>query len=202
MKIMPYGDRAVLAEFEDLESTIAAYASMEDSKPSGVLGLVPAARTVLVSVDPERIGLRALVDWINSLEVGTAAYADSKEVTIPIRYDGADLEEVAKILGRSTEALIDWHLKTDWVCAFIGFAPGFAYLAGGGLSVPRLETSRPEVPRGSVALAGEFCGIYPRNSPGGWRIIGTTEAELWDGELETPALITPRTRVKFEAVSR
>ncbi len=202
MRIMPYGDRAVLAEFDDLESTMAAYASMEDSRPDWVQGLVPAARTVLVSVDPNRIGLRALVDWINSLEETAPAKQDSRQVTIPIRYDGEDLGQVAELLGRSTEALINWHLESNWVCAFIGFAPGFAYLAGGGLSVPRLETSRPEVPAGSVALAGEFCGIYPRNSPGGWRIIGTTDAELWTGDPESPALITPRTMVRFEAVSK
>jgi len=118
-------------------------------------------------------------------------------------YDGDDLAAVAEAWGCSTLAVADRHAATEWVCAFIGFAPGFPYLVPVGATlplVPRHATSRARVPAGSVALAAEYCGVYPRESPGGWQLIGRTDAVLWDAARPAPALVTPGARVRFAAV--
>ena len=116
-----------------------------------------------------------------------------------MQYDGADLAETATLLGISEEGLIARHTSALWRCAFIGFAPGFGYLEapGAGLTVPRREQSRTAVPAGAVALAAGYSAVYPRSSPGGWRIIGRTAARLWDLGRPEPALLRPGTRVRF-----
>lgn len=211
MTILPFGDRALLAEFADLDETMTAFRALDAARPPGVVELVPAARTVLVRVDPARLSLRAAAQWVSAqrvtararaIEGGADAPDAAPTVTIPVRYDGPDLDSTAAILGLSPTELVARHTGTAWRCAFIGFAPGFAYLAGGGLDVPRRATSRAEVPAGSVGLAGEFTGIYPRSSPGGWQLIGTTAAVLWDVERDPPSLIAPGTLVRFEAALR
>ena len=124
-------------------------------------------------------------------------------VQIDVRYDGEDLDDVARILGIPVTEVIDVHTASTWTVAFGGFAPGFGYLVTdhSRLVVPRRESPRTLVPAGAVGLAGEFSGIYPRESPGGWQLIGTTDAPLWDTDREPPALLTPGTTVRFRAVS-
>ena len=103
----------------------------------------------------------------------------------------------------SPKDLIKWHTSTTWVAAFGGFAPGFAYCvpeSGQSLSVPRLSSPRTEVPAGAVALAGEFSAVYPRVSPGGWQLIGTTDAPMWDSAADPPALLAPGDKVHYVAV--
>lgn len=218
MNILPFGDRAILAEFASLEATMDAFRLLDGARLPGVLELVPAARTVLVSIDPARLSLRAAEQWVTEQWVteqiaerrqGAAAAGGGRtpaapdaapRVTIPVRYDGPDLATTADLLGMTPAELVSRHTLAEWRCAFIGFAPGFAYLAGGGFDVPRRATSRESVPAGSVGLAGEFTGIYPHRSPGGWQLIGTTTAVLWDVDRESPALIAPGTVVRFEVV--
>ncbi|NNG35450.1 allophanate hydrolase subunit 1 [Nakamurella sp. DB0629] len=132
---------------------------------------------------------------------GSGAAADLP-VEIPVRYDGADLGEVAALTGLGVAELIAAHTDSVWRAAFAGFAPGFAYLTGGDprLAVPRRTHPRTEIPSGAVGLAGEYCGIYPRRSPGGWQLIGRTDAVLWDERRDPPALLTPGTLVRFVAV--
>ncbi|GAA3747179.1 allophanate hydrolase subunit 1 [Leifsonia bigeumensis] len=207
MKVLPFGDRALLAEFESLDEAMGAFRALEAARAPGVIELVPAARTVLVRIDPGRMSLTAARNWLESTRLDTKASATGAIVTIPVRYDGPDLASTAEILGLSTDELVSRHSGTAWRCAFIGFAPGFAYLVdaestGGraGLDVPRRATSREAVPAGAVGLAGEFTGIYPRSSPGGWQLIATTEVTLFDPDREHPALIAPGTTVRFEVV--
>ncbi len=207
MNILPFGDRAILAEFDDLEQTTGAFRALDAARPSGVLELVPAARTVLVRIDPTRLSLRGAEDWVRSVPAGARVAEAAPLVTIPVRYDGPDLATTAELLGMTSAELVSRHSLAEWRCAFIGFAPGFAYLAGDGpagidLAVPRRATSRESVPAGSVGLAGEFTGIYPRSSPGGWQLIGTTDAVLWDVEREPPSLLAPGTIVRFEVVEQ
>ena len=116
-------------------------------------------------------------------------------------YDGPDLEEVGQLTGLGADGVVAAHTGTPWRVAFGGFAPGFAYLAGGDprLDVARRDEPRTTVPAGSVGLAGEFSGVYPRPSPGGWQLIGRTDVELWNDERG--ALLQPGGRVRFRAVS-
>lgn len=122
-----------------------------------------------------------------------------REVVIPVTYQGPDLDEVARLTGLSAGEVVDAHTGTPWRVAFGGFAPGFAYLVGGDsrLQVPRRDAPRPRVPAGSVGLAGEFSGVYPRESPGGWQLIGRTDAVMWDVDREPPALLSAGATVRF-----
>jgi KipI family sensor histidine kinase inhibitor len=204
MRLLPCGDRALLAEFDALASARAAHALWSAAAPAGMIELVPAARTVLVRLDPAVLGLGAAEQWLTAhAPIATTALPIAGLVTLPVIYDGDDLAVVAEAWGCSPHAVIARHTAIEWACAFIGFAPGFPYLVPAGAAlppVPRRATSRPQVPAGAVALAAEYCGIYPRSSPGGWQLIGRTDAVLWDADRASPALVTPGTRVRFTAV--
>jgi KipI family sensor histidine kinase inhibitor len=217
-RVLPYGERALLVELDSLADALALYPALAAGRVPGVGELVPAARTVLVTVDPSLLSLGAAERWIRAVAArldrtaaasGAATAGPSALATIiPVRYTGPDLDEVAAFRGMTRAEVIRDHTQTDWRVAFIGFAPGFAYLTAAArgpalpapVSVPRRATSRPQVPAGSVGLAGEFTGVYPRASPGGWQLIGVTDAVLWDPARESPALLAPGTRVRFVAV--
>lgn len=192
MKVLPCGDRAVLLDCESLAEASEWFGALTDANP--VLG----ARTVLLRGDPRE--LRSLVASRRPTPPGQSANPES--VTIPVVYDGPDLAAVAAATGLSETDVIAAHSGSAWTVGFTGFAPGFAYLVGGDprLVVPRLATPRSSVPVGSVGLAGEFSGIYPRSSPGGWQLIGHTDIALFDSDRTPPALLQPGMRVRFEPV--
>lgn len=211
VRLLPYGDRAVLVEVADLASVLAVYRGVRSQVHPAVIDIVPAARTVLVTFDPAGSTPESVGKWL--VERATAgldaAPDDAAEdpsrpvVEIPVRYDGVDLPDVALLTGRTVDDVVRSHARADYTVAFCGFAPGFGYLVGGdpALAVPRLATPRVRVPAGSVAIADEFTGIYPRESPGGWRLIGRTAVELWNLDRDPPALLTPGTRVRFVPVA-
>ncbi|MBF4573582.1 allophanate hydrolase subunit 1 [Herbiconiux sp. VKM Ac-1786] len=223
MQLRPVGASALLAEVPDARSALALYSRLRaqpSAPPSldGVIDAVPAERTVLVTFDPGRTDAARVRRWL--LEAADAAAAAGPaaagwaaqgsavagptdgphRVDIRVTYDGPDLDDVARTLGLTVGDLIALHTGTRWTAAFIGFAPGFAYLTGddaGRLTLPRRSTPRSSVPAGSVALAAGYCGVYPRESPGGWHLIGRTEATLWDAGRPAPALLAPGTAVRF-----
>lgn len=197
-RILPCGPRALLAEFDSLDEVLGAASALRASAPIGVVEVVPAARTVLVVHDAaaDVARLRELL-----LAGETGDLADGPLVEVPVHYDGVDLDEVADLTGRSVEDVIARHAAAEYRVAFCGFVPGFAYLVGlpPELHVPRLATPRPRVDAGSVAIAGEWAGVYPAASPGGWRLLGHTGAVLWDEARVRPALLEPGMRVRFVA---
>jgi KipI family sensor histidine kinase inhibitor len=213
-----YGDQALLLEFESTAEVLAWADALREADLLGVLDIVPASRTVLVKLagpryqapTRQRLGklcmtAKAASDVtapMNSQDGGADIEID---IEIDVVYDGADLDEVARLTGLSTDQVIAAHTGAPWRVGFGGFAPGFAYLIGGDgrLEVPRQSEPRTRVPAGAVALAGEFTGVYPRESPGGWQIIGHTSkdaAELWDVDRERPALLRPGMWVQFREV--
>jgi KipI family sensor histidine kinase inhibitor len=212
VRILPMGDAALLVETDDIDAVLALDAALAPVVEAGdgvwgeVDDLVPAARTLLVVARPtsdlEQLG-RSIVAAAAGVRVG-AETAAGRAIEIPVRYDGPDLEEVARLTGLTVAGVVAAHTGTPWRVGFGGFAPGFAYLVGGDprLEVPRHAEPRTRVPAGSVGLAGKFSGIYPRESPGGWQLIGTTEAVLWDAERQPPALLVPGTTVQFVEVAR
>ena len=204
MRVLPYGDRALLAEFDSLELALGAQASWSAAAPPGVVELVPGARTVLVRIDPAVIGLGHAEYWLREHPVTALELPIGDTITLPVVYDGDDLDAVALAWGCSIDEVPRRHSELEWVCAFVGFTAGFAYLVPAGdrrlPSVPRRATSRPVVPRGSVAVAAEYSGVYPRASAGGWQLIGRTSAVLWDADRDPPALVAPGTRVRFTEV--
>lgn len=194
----------LLVECADLTATMHLHHSLETAALPGVLELVPAARTVLVRFDPARTSARALEAAIRGLDLSSGGEDDARTVTIDVRYDGEDLAEVADLLGVSPAEVVTRHQRARWQVAFSGFAPGFGYLAGDDplFDVPRRSNPRTRVPVGSVGLAGEFTGVYPRSSPGGWQLIGRTDAPLWDLDRDPPALFVPGTLVTFREADR
>ncbi|GLY65624.1 5-oxoprolinase subunit B family protein [Amycolatopsis taiwanensis] len=207
MNVLPCGDQAFLVEAGDTATVLGLYAALADPRPDGVTDLVPAAETLLVRFDPARIDPGALVQRIArtepATEAGTAGTRGGELVTIPVVYDGQDLADVAERTGLAIRDVISVHTAAEYTVAFAGFAPGFGYLTGldPRLRLPRLETSRTRVPAGSVAIAGDYSGVYPRTSPGGWRLLGRTGIALWDTGRTVPALLRPGVRVRFTAVA-
>jgi KipI family sensor histidine kinase inhibitor len=200
VKLLPCGDSGVLVEVDGLPEVLALADALRAAPPDGVLDVVSAARTVLLCVEPGTDLTevrRAVLDL--DVEPGKAP-PEGERVEIEVVYDGPDLDEVGGLTGLGADGVVAAHTGTPWRAAFGGFAPGFAYLVGGDprLEVARRRESRTSVPAGAVGLAGEFSGIYPRSSPGGWQLIGHTDAELWN--IDRGALLQPGCTVVFKAV--
>lgn len=203
MQLRPCGDRAVLVEYDDLDQVLAAYTQLADAPPVGVVDLVPAARTLLLHLDPTITDARRVAEAVGAIDPRRDAHPGGGRLEVPVTYDGQDLAEVAAQTGLSEAEVVAAHTGQEWTVAFCGFAPGFGYLVGqhDRLHVSRRPNPRTSVPAGSVALAGEFTGVYPRSSPGGWQLIGRTELDIWDLHRTPPALLAPGVRVRFVAAT-
>lgn len=196
--LLPCGDRALLLEVADPAAVAGLRAALEREPLPGQQELVPAARTVLVVLDrppsdADRTALRRLRP-----DAGPGA-EPGELVDVPVVFDGPDLDDVAELTGRSVQQLVGALTAVEFTVAFGGFAPGFGYLTGlpPELHVPRRATPRTRVPAGSVGLAGPYAGIYPTASPGGWQLVGSTDAVLFDVDREPPALLRPGVRVRL-----
>lgn len=202
--VRDYGDRALLVECASTAEVLGLTEGLRSAELSGVTDIVPGARTVLVSLaDPvHQSSVRSELARLTVSNPHTDARTGMPDVVIDVVYNGADLNAVADRLQMDPGGVVAAHTSTLWRVGFGGFAPGFAYLVGGDprLRVPRHPEPRTRVPAGSVGLAGEFSGVYPRESPGGWQLIGHTEAVLWDLDRPEPALLTPGMWVRFRAV--
>ena len=202
--VFDYGDQALMVQCGSTAEVLAWAAALRSAALAGVVDIVPAARTVLVKLDgPRRQGI--IRQRLRKMRVTAdeAAASDRRaDVVIDVVYDGPDLAEVAGHTGLTVAQVIEAHTCALWQVGFSGFAPGFAYLVDGDprLRVPRRGEPRTSVPAGSVALAGEFSAIYPHQSPGGWQLIGHTDAVLWDLARPNPALLTRGMWVQFRAV--
>lgn len=173
----------------------------KSTKASRIVDIVPAAVTVLVTCEPDdhaEVG-RALAGLDPSPGVGDREAG--VRLGLRVAFDGADLASAEDWAGLAPDELVARVTGTRWTVAFVGFAPGFAYMVGGGLRVPRLAAPRPRVPPGSLALAGPYAGIYPSASPGGWRLVGRLVGApaLFDPGRPGPALLPPGAVVGFEA---
>jgi KipI family sensor histidine kinase inhibitor len=188
------GEHGALLELPDNAAAVRVARRLA-SEP-GLVDVVPGHRTVLVTWDGEPPELIELAE--DALGDDQAALSGAS-VEIPVCYDGPDLDEVARLTALSPEEVAARHLGAEYVVGFLGFAPGFAYLLGGDerLRVERRAEPRERVPAGSVALAGPYSGIYPRESPGGWQLIGSTTAVLFDATRDPPALLSAGDRARF-----
>lgn len=201
MRVRRAGDRAVLIELGDSDEALAVAAAARARLRGQVEDVVVGHRTVLISWPQD--GVVPTTDWEALVRAAEQAPLPSRhEVTLDVRYDGPDLEEVSDIAGMDVEEVVATHSAATYRVGFIGFAPGFAYLLGGdpALAVPRRERPRPRVPAGSVAIAGPYTTVYPTSSPGGWRLIGSTSTAMFDARRNPPALLMPGARVRLRAV--
>ncbi|MFE3557904.1 allophanate hydrolase subunit 1 [Streptomyces sp. NPDC059193] len=205
MRTLVVGAEALLIEAGSAAEVAALHAELLRRRDAGELGpvrdLVPAARTVLLDGvrDPAGLGAR-IARW----QVPPLTRSQGPLVTVPVRYDGPDLAEVAGVWGVAPQEVAGIVGGTEFRVAFCGFAPGFGYLTGlpDRFHLPRRATPRSSVPAGSLALAGEYAGVYPRSSPGGWQLVGSTDVTLWDPEREPAALFAPGVRVRFTEAGR
>ena len=197
------GTRALIVDLPDLKTVMDFYAALTATPLPHQTDVVAAARTVLVTFDSPTATTKA-VDALASYAPDAADMGTPRDIEIDVRYDGEDVETLATSLDMSPDELIQWHTSTTWVAAFGGFAPGFTYCvpedASRALEIPRRDSPRTAVPAGAVALAGEFSAVYPRTSPGGWQLIGTTTTPMWDSTATPPALVAPGDRVHYRAV--
>ena len=207
MRLRPCGDAALLVELDDLAEVMVLAPALESGRASTptITDVIPATRTILVRFDPARTSEAAVSRWIRERRSDRAAADPASprdrgpEVELPVEYDGADLDKVGRITGLGRDGVVAAHTALPWTVAFLGFAPGFAYCTGGDprLRVPRRATPRQRVPPGAVGLADGLTAVYPRESPGGWQLIGRTGVAVWDLEREPPALLAPGTVVRF-----
>jgi KipI family sensor histidine kinase inhibitor len=202
--LRPCGDTGLLVELDTLAEVLGLHAALAADPPDGVVDLVPAARTVLLRVRGAA-DLPAVARDVRDREAAPAGTREAgDEVTeIAVSYDGEDLDDVAAHTGLDRDGIVEAHTGRVWTVAFAGFTPGFGYLApedgDDRLHVPRRSSSRTRVPAGAVGLAGEFSGVYPRESPGGWQLIGRTDHVLWDLDRDPPAVLLPGARIRFTA---
>ncbi|MEU2158208.1 5-oxoprolinase subunit PxpB [Streptomyces sp. NPDC019396] len=225
MRLLPVGDRALLVELGGEAEAAALHAELLRRRAAGALPavreIVPAARTVLIDGIDGNDGIKGTGGIHGTGGAGGSAARDrlaaelprwtvppltagsGTVVEIPVRYDGPDLAAVAAVWEVGQHEVARIHSGAEFRVAFCGFAPGFGYLTGLGerFAVPRRTTPRTSVPAGSVALAGTYTGVYPRSSPGGWQLVGTTDLSLWDPAREPAALLSPGARVRFVPVA-
>lgn len=206
LRILPVNASTVLVELPGLDEVLALRSSLTNQPLDGIEEMVPAARTLMLRVDPARLSVGHIADALAQRDItawrGASGAAQGPLVEIPVVYDGEDLAEVARLSGLTVEEVVRRHQDSEFTVAFCGFAPGFAYMVGGdpALQVPRRATPRAQVPAGSVSLGGVYCGVYPLATPGGWQLIGRTPLAMWDADRDPPALLSPGTRVRFRAV--
>jgi len=197
------GDRGMLRSFagdlQDANRTArSAHRALSEHEFPEVEDIAPGARTVLVLLKP---GAEPSDDLVAAIESEPPQLDGSSGHfhEIAVRYGGDDLARIASQIGMTRERLVRVHYETEYTVGFIGFSPGFPYLLGldRRLWASRLATPRTRVPAGSVAIGGEYTGIYPAVSPGGWHIIGSTDFVLFDAARVPPATLSPGDRVRF-----
>jgi KipI family sensor histidine kinase inhibitor len=181
-------------------NTLGLYRRLAEARLPGVVELVPADGSLLLVLEQGSNIPPGLHDILNSRAAAEVAIAGRRH-EIPVRFDGADLAEVAERVGLTPAAIVDLLVSLSLGVKFLGFQPGFAYLDGlpPELHLPRLATPRKKVPASSVALGGGYCGIYPAAGPGGWHLVGTTDMRLFDPAAVPPARLQPGDSVRLVA---
>ncbi|MBD2813310.1 5-oxoprolinase/urea amidolyase family protein [Xenorhabdus sp. Flor] len=204
MRFLPVNFNSIMVELSGLTETLMLFDSLNMTPIPGIEEMIPAARTLMIRFHPMTISVYQLVDEIQNRSLQTYRYVSGKQIEIPVCYNGEDLAAVAEMLGTSIQDVIRQHTENEYMVAFTGFAPGFAYMVSdiAQWNIPRRKTPRTRIPAGTVALAGEFSGIYPQASPGGWQLIGITNERMWDLSRPDPALLQPGNRVSFRNVER
>lgn len=208
--LRPLGDSAILIQLGDeIDPAInrrvhALERSLRARGQEGVIETVPAYASILVHYDPIALSYEEIKAWIGDEmdKVEEAASAGPRRIEVPVRYggeDGPDLEAVAKHHGLSPRRVAEIHASRDYLVYMMGFTPGFPYMGKleESIATPRLETPRTRVPFGSVGIAGAQTGIYPLESPGGWRLIGRTGLRIFDLKADPPFLFSPGDTVRF-----
>ncbi|HSJ89454.1 MAG TPA: 5-oxoprolinase subunit PxpB [Anaerolineales bacterium] len=211
-RIVPLGDSAVLVQFGNqidltINRRVHALAALIAASPlDGMIGTIPAYGTLLIHYDPLILTYFQASKWIRTKldQVQDVILKKPRRIEVPVRYGGEygiDLQFVADSHHLSVEDVIRIHSEKTYTIYMMGFTPGFPYMGklDDLLVTPRLDSPRTRVPSGTVAIAGSQTGIYPIDSPGGWRLIGYTSLQLFDPKSESPFLFSPGDEVRFVA---
>jgi inhibitor of KinA len=215
LKYSPVGDRALLVKFGDVvdpdinRKVHALSRAVEEAQIQGAEECVPTYASLLVYYDPLKSSYERMVFALKDLESRLDEYGANMEarvIIVPTVYGGRfgpDLTSVAEYHKLTEAEAVHLHSETEYVVYMIGFIAGFPYMGKvlDAIATPRLETPRLKIPAGSVGIAGNQTGIYPRESPGGWRIVGRTPLVLFNPYAEQPALFQPSDRVRFKPIS-
>lgn len=195
MRMVWASDQSLLVR--ELDDALGLFHALHRERAPGVTDLSPARRSILVRFDLRVTDHDAVERWVRGTKFEPGAFA-GRRIEIGVRYDGPDLAEVAAAAGLSEDEVIAMHSGTEYIAYFLGFAPGFAYLGDvpDPIAVGRRATPRVAVPAGSVGIAGKQTGVYPAALPGGWNLIGTTEAQMYDPSTGR-TLLEPGDRVRF-----
>ena len=207
-RVLPFGERALLVELSDAfdEPTVGWARAMADYWETifRIGPAVPAYASALLHFDPDRTTPAQAESTAKAMVARgpfrlIAGNAETRVVEIPTRYDGPDLADVAQRSGLSVDALVTLHAERIYTAYFLGFLPGFAYCGrlDPRIVAPRLERPRERVPAGAVAVADGQTAVYPSESPGGWRLIGTTDLAMFDTAADPPSRIRAGDRVRF-----
>lgn len=213
MRILPAGDLALVVEFGNEISTACngrvrqLNQRLRKNEIKGIMETVPTFRSLLVYYNPSIITYKKLCSYIESFskEDGDMEVTTNRIIEIPVCYGGQygeDLCDVAKHVGMGEAEVIQLHSGVDYLIYMIGFLPGFPYLGGldKRLVTPRLPNPRTSIPAGSVGIGGEQTGVYPMESPGGWRLIGRTPLKLYDSDREKPTLYEAGDYIHFQPI--
>lgn len=214
VKIMPAGDAALVVEFGDIiDENVNAHVhalarKIEEQHIEGIMEVVPTFRSVLVRYDVFVCSYSQIRDVVHSLadNLNVLDKTAKKIVKIPCCYGarfGQDLSDMEKLTGLDRDEIIAIHSATDYKIYMLGFLPGFVYLGGldKRIEVPRLKTPRVKICKGAVGIGGNQTGIYPMDSPGGWRLMGATPIDLYDENRETPILLAAGEYIRFVPIS-
>lgn len=216
LSFTPLADSALLIRLSDRDkidlATVQAVwrvtSAIDQARITGLLDVVPAYSTILLVFDPVATTPNRLEDDVRTAVATIREVGDrqTREVTIPVAYGGEfgpDLGDVARHTGLSPDEVIARHASAQYIVACMGFAPGWAYLLGlpPELEIPRLPNPRMRVPAGSVGIGGAQTGIYPLETPGGWRLIGRTPLRMFDPGRTEPSLLRPGDRVLFRPIT-
>ena len=205
-RILPFGERALFVEVADTfsDDAVAWSRVLADAwEASGRGAAIPAYASVVLRYDPDALAAvdaeRHARDLLAAMPRGARTREAARLVEIPTRYDGPDLADVAERSAMSVDELIAAHAGREYTAYFLGFLPGFAYCGrlDPRIVAPRLDRPRERVPAGTVAVADGQTALYPFTSPGGWRLIGSTDVVVFDANADEPVLIHPGDRVRF-----
>jgi len=194
------GDRGLLVELAGHDEVHRVAAAARERFGDVLADVVAGHRTVLLAWAAPPADLAVAEALVDAAPAAPPAASPSPDpLTVPVVYDGPDLDAVAAHCGLSREEVARRHAAASYRVAFVGFAPGFGYLVGGdpALHVRRRDEPRERVPAGAVALAGEYSAVYPSASPGGWQLVGRTDLRMFDPAREPPALLEPGSAVRF-----
>ena len=215
VRYLPAGDEAIVIEFgktidEEINNRVISMAtSIRNKRIKGVREILPTYRSLMVFYNPKKISYIRLVSTVKSLD-----YKDSideeeskKTLIVPCCYDesfGPDLEDMSRELGITREEIVKIHTGMKYKIYMLGFLPGFVYLGGldKRINIPRLKTPRTRIPARSVGIGGAQTGVYPVDSPGGWRLIGSTPLDFYDIKRDNPILCEAGEYIKFKPISR